>query len=93
MKFTEGYWLRSERAHGHVAAEAFYVDPIPGGMRIVAPTRKLTNRGDAMNVATITLEFVACTEKIISVKAWHYEGYEVNLPQFEKKESRIDPCP
>lgn len=24
------------------------------------------------------------------MKAWHYEGYEVNLPQFEKKESRID---
>lgn len=90
MKFTEGYWLRSERSHAQHAAEAFYVDAIPGGMRIVAPTRKLSSRGDAMNVATITLEFVACTKKIISVKAWHYEGYDAHLPQLEKREGRID---
>lgn len=90
MKFTEGYWLRSERSHAQYASEVFYVDAIPGGMRIVAPARKLVSRGDAMNVATITLEFVACTEKIISVKAWHYEGYDAHLPQFEKNEGRID---
>ncbi len=90
MKFTEGYWLRSERANGQFATEAFYVDPIPGGMRIVAPTRKMMVRGAAMNVATITLEFVACTEKIISVKAWHYEGYDAHLPEFEKQEGHID---
>ena len=59
MKFTEGYWLRSERANGYWAAEAFTVDPIPGGMRIVAPIGKINHRGDALNMPTITIEFVA----------------------------------
>ena len=31
MKFTEGYWLRSERANGLFAAEGYTVDRIPGG--------------------------------------------------------------
>lgn len=87
MKFTEGYWLRSERANGYWAAEAFTVDPIPGGMRIVAPIGKINHRGDALNMPTITIEFVAVGPETISVKAWHYEGYDTHLPQFEKNES------
>ena len=31
MKFTEGYWLRSERANGLFATQAYAVDKIPGG--------------------------------------------------------------
>ena len=37
MKFTEGYWLRSERTNGLFAAHAFAVEKIPGGMRVLAP--------------------------------------------------------
>lgn len=87
MKFTEGYWLRSERANGYFAAEAFTVDPIPGGMHIVAPIGKINSRGDALNMPTITIEFVAVGPETISVKAWHYEGYDTNLPEFEKNET------
>ena len=46
MKFTEGYWLRSERANGLFATQAYAVDKIPGGMRIVAPTGAINHRGD-----------------------------------------------
>lgn len=87
MKFTEGYWLRSERAHGLYAAEAYAVEEIPGGMRILAPTKKIEGRGDTLNLPVITLEFTACGENCISVKAWHYEGYDTHLPKFEKKET------
>lgn len=86
MKFTEGYWLRSERANGMYAAQAYTVEEIPGGMRILAPVRRIEGRGDTLNLATITLEFRACGEKCISVKAWHYEGYDNHLPSFEKNE-------
>lgn len=41
MKFTEGYWLRSERANGLFAAEGYAVEKIPGGMRILAPIKKI----------------------------------------------------
>lgn len=87
MKFTEGYWLRSERANSYFATEAFTVDQIPGGMHIVAAVGKINHRGDTLNIPTITIEFIACGPETISVKAWHYEGYDTHLPEFEKKES------
>lgn len=90
MKFTEGYWLRSERANGLFAAEAYTVDLIPGGMRIVAPVSRITHRGDTLNLPTITIEFRVCGPGTISVKAWHYEGYDTHLPEFEKHETQSD---
>lgn len=86
MKFTEGYWLRSERANGLFAAQAYYVDKIPGGMRIVAATSPVAGRGDTLNMPTITIEFVAMGDRSVSVSAWHFEGYDNHLPQFEKTE-------
>lgn len=90
MKFTEGYWLRSERSHGLFAAEAYAVDKIPGGMRIVAPVGKINHRGDTLNMPTITIEFKACAAGTISVKAWHFEAYDNHLPEFEKNETIYD---
>ena len=86
MKFTEGYWLRSERSNGLFATEGYYVDEIPGGMRIVAPTSHTNDRGGTLNMPTITIEFVARNDRTIAVSAWHYEGYDTHLPQFEKTE-------
>lgn len=86
MKFTEGYWLRSERANGLFAAEAYTIERIRGGMRIVAPIKKIKDRGDTLNMPVITIEFRACGAGTISVKAWHFEGYDNHLPEFEKTE-------
>lgn len=91
MKFTEGYWLRSERANGLFASDAYEVERIPGGMRVLCPTGKIQHRGDTLNMPTITVEFRACGEGTISVRAWHYEGYDSHLPRFEKHEERFEP--
>lgn len=87
MKFTEGYWLRSERANGLFASHAYTVDKIPGGMRIVAPTGMINQRGDTLNRPTITIEFIAYGDKTIKVSAWHFEGYNNHQPEFEKNEN------
>lgn len=86
MKFTEGYWLRSERANSMYAAEAYTAEEIPGGMRIVAPIGKIERRGDTLNMPTITVEFRACGSGTIAVRAWHYEAYNGRQPEFEKHE-------
>ena len=52
MKFTEGYWLRSENVQASYASSAYMIKEIPGGMRVVAPEHPIENRGDALNVAT-----------------------------------------
>ncbi len=87
MKFTEGYWLRSERSNGLYAAEVYYAEEIPGGMRLVCPVAITGGRGGTLNMPTITIEFVARTDRTISVSAWHYEAYDDHLPQFEKNET------
>lgn len=91
MKFTEGYWLRSERTNGLFAAQAYEVEKIPGGMRVLAPVSKIASRGDTLNMPAITIEFTACGEGTIHVNAWHYEAYENHAPQFEKQEEPLEP--
>ncbi len=91
MKFTEGYWLQSQRANSLFAAQVYDAEPIPGGMRLLAPVAPVTGRGDTLNLPVITIEFKACGPGTISVRAWHYEGYDGHLPQFEKAEDRIEP--
>ena len=59
MKFTEGYWEKNERANAIHAAQAFIVEKIPHGMKVVAPTRVITDRAGALDVSTITTEQVS----------------------------------
>ena len=59
MKFTEGYWEKNERANASYAMQAFTAEAIPGGMRIVSPFRQITDRGGALDVGTITTEFIS----------------------------------
>lgn len=90
MKFTEGYWLRNERANGLFATEVYSVEKIPGGMRVLAPCGSVPGRGATLNMGTITLEFRALGDRTVSVKAWHYEAYEGHQPSFEKNETFTD---
>ncbi|HIU75019.1 MAG TPA: alpha-xylosidase [Candidatus Pelethocola excrementipullorum] len=87
MKFTEGYWLPSERSNASYATEAYEIEQIPGGMRILATTRKIENRGMTLNLPTITLEFVFQDKDTLSMEVWHYEGYDAKAPSFEKNET------
>lgn len=83
MKFTEGYWLRSERIAASYASQGFYASRTEQGMRIVAPERKILNRADAQNISTITIDFIAFAKNNILVKARHYEAYEDAEARFD----------
>ena len=80
MKFTEGYWLRSEKANILYASQAYEVQEIPGGMRVLAPVGTISSRGATLNMPTITLEFTSPVENMISVRSWHHEGYGKKEP-------------
>ena len=80
MKFTEGYWLRSEKANILYASQAYEVQEIPGGMRVLAPVGTISSRGATLNMPTITLEFTSPVENMISVRSWHHEGYDKKEP-------------
>lgn len=76
MKFTEGYWLRSERIAASYASQGFYARETEEGMQVVLPEHAIKNRGDAMNLSTITLDFMAYAENNIQVTASHFEGWQ-----------------
>lgn len=90
MKFTEGYWEKNERANASYAAQAFVVERIPHGMKVVAPVHVITNRAGALDVTTITTEFTSIHKDIISVKSYHFEGYDKKEPRFELQEEMQD---
>lgn len=83
MKFTEGYWLRNENMAPSYASQGFYAEKTERGMRIVAPERKILSRGDAQNIATITIDFIVFAGNNILVKARHYEAYEDREARFD----------
>lgn len=82
MKFTEGYWLRKESVQASYASQAYIVENIPGGLRMIAPERPILNRGGALDVPIITVEFTAAGKNDIQVKTYHYEAYDNKEPRF-----------
>jgi alpha-D-xyloside xylohydrolase len=90
MKFTEGYWLRSEDANASYAEQAYVVEKADKSMRVIAPVRPINNRGQSVDVGTITIEFTSINENTIGVTCRHFEGYESKEPVLDKN---ICPCP
>jgi len=86
MKFTEGYWLRSERADAQFAAQAFRMQEIPGGMEILAPVKKIASRAGALDVSALTLRFRAVGRNAVAVRVTHHAGYDAHEPAFDLTE-------
>ncbi|MCR4896095.1 MAG: alpha-xylosidase [Lachnospiraceae bacterium] len=83
MKFTEGFWLRKESVQASYATQAYTVEEIPGGMRIVAPEHPIHSRADALDLTALVLEFVSAGHNDIAVTATHFQGYEPDEPRYE----------
>jgi alpha-D-xyloside xylohydrolase len=87
MKFTEGYWLRSEKVQSSFAAQAFTVEKIPHGMRIAAPERPIRSRADALDQTVLLVDFVSAGHNDIAVTATHFTGYDAGEPRYELHET------
>ena len=83
MKFTDGYWLRSENVQASYASQAFTVEKIPNGMRIAAPERPITSRADALDVAVLYIDIVSAGHNDIAMTTSHYMAYDAKEPRFE----------
>lgn len=86
MKFTEGYWEKNEKANAVYAVQAFTIDKTPHGLKVICPVRTVSQRADALDISTITIEFSSIRRDVISVRAYHYEAYEKREPRFKLNE-------
>ena len=81
MKFTEGYWLRSERANASYAMHAYQIYALPDRLRVVSTEKIIRSRSDTLNVATITTDFYSVNENTVGVRSWHHEAYRSGEPR------------
>ncbi len=83
MRFTEGYWLRSENLQASYATQAFRVEKIGHGMRVLAPERPILSRADALDLTVLQIDFVSAGHNDIAVTVTHFKAYEANEPRYE----------
>ena len=86
MKFTEGYWLRSERAEAQYASQAYEMQPVEGGMQVLCPFRRIESRAQTLDIGALTLTFRAVGHNAVTVRICHHAGYDTHAPRFETHE-------
>src|SRR5436190_1856550 len=83
MKFTDGYWQIRPGMIPYYAAQVHDLEIDPASITVYAPTKKLTGRGDTLNLPLLTVQFSAPMENIIRVKVFHHKGGLSRKPEFE----------
>ena len=82
MKFTNGYWQMRPGITPHFPAEVNRTATDNGTLTILAPTRKIQNRGMTLNLPTLTLHYSTPLEGVIRVQVTHHKGGRKYGPQF-----------
>ena len=82
MKFTNGGWLARKGVATFSPVQVFEAEAIPGGLRLVAATHPLGNKGDTLQDAALFLEITAPVEGAIRVRAVHHKGRRDPGPAF-----------
>lgn len=57
MKFTDGYWHMRAGVTPHFPAQVHDVTVEADALTLYAPTKKLTHRGDTLNLPLLTIRF------------------------------------
>ena len=82
MKFTNGGWLARKGVATFSPVQVFEAEAIPGGLRLVAATHPIGNKGDTLQDAALFLEITAPVEGAIRVRAVHHKGRKAPGPVF-----------
>ncbi|MCL3778230.1 MULTISPECIES: alpha-xylosidase [unclassified Actinomyces] len=84
MKFSNGYWLTRENVTIIRPSEVHDVSIAADrhSMRVFAPTRPISSRGDTLNTPVLTVTFDAPAADVIGVRITHHGGSPVPAPTF-----------
>jgi alpha-D-xyloside xylohydrolase len=82
MKFTNGGWLARKGVATFSPVSVFEAEAIPGGLRLIAATHPIGNKGDTLQDAALFLEITAPCEGAIRVHAVHHKGRRDPGPHF-----------
>src|SRR4026208_2617059 len=82
MKFTDGFWQMRAGMTPHYAAQVNEVSVEKDSSTVYAPTKKLSARGDTLNLPLLTIQYSSPIENIIRVKIVHHKGGRPQRPEF-----------
>lgn len=85
MKFTDGYWEMRPGVTPHYAVHVYDVDVEPDALVVYAPAKRVSHRGDTLNIPLLTARFSSPMENVIRVQVWHHKGGRPRQPAFELK--------
>ncbi len=83
MKFTDGYWKMRADVSPHFPVHVHEVETDAQSMTVYGPTKRLTQRGDSLNLPLLTVRFSAPMPNVIRVQLFHFKGQQRPLPEFE----------
>ncbi|GII76766.1 alpha-xylosidase [Sphaerisporangium rufum] len=86
MKFKDGYWRMRPGVRGDYATAAHDVTAHPGGLRVLAPTKPITRRGDTLDGPVLRLDVSSPMPDVIRVRAVHLAGSVPAGPAFALRE-------
>ncbi|MEV4756923.1 alpha-xylosidase [Micromonospora sp. NPDC049559] len=82
MKFSDGYWRMRPGVRPLYPAEVHDVTVEPGALTVYAPTKKITHRGDTLNLPLLTVRCTAPAPDVVAVRIGHFLGTRPRLPEF-----------
>ena len=83
MKFTDGYWMVREGYTVNRPAEAYEVATSGDALRILAPTGRISSRGDTLNRPAATITISSPLAGVLRVHIVHHSGSRHREPSFE----------
>ncbi|UKA49724.1 alpha-xylosidase [Arthrobacter sp. FW305-123] len=91
MKFTDGYWLYRKGFSALRPQDVSDVVVDDDALTVYAPTKRISSRGDALNLPQITVTFDAPMPDVIGVTIEHFQGGLDRGPHFEVKHDDAGP--
>lgn len=85
MKFTNGSWLQRKGVAAFSPVQVFEADPIPGGLRLIAATHPIVDKGSTLQDAALFIEVSAPCEGAIRIRAVHHKGRRDPGPRFDTR--------
>src|SRR5688572_9620520 len=82
MKFTNGYWRMRDGVTPHYAAQAHEITIEPDAVTVYAAIKKMTGRGDSINLPDLTIRFSSPMANVIRVETVHHKGTRQRGPAF-----------
>ena len=82
MKFTDGYWQTRQGMTPYFPIKVHETVAESDALIVFAATKRITARGDTIDLPMLSIRFSAPMENVIRVQIFHHKGVVLGEPHF-----------